>query len=74
MQEHGGKLTVSSEPGLGTVFTILLPVVAKVQIIFSLVGRDLYDYAAGGTLPVPVPPEINAFPNPQGKLLPADWQ
>jgi signal transduction histidine kinase len=28
IQEHGGKILVDSEPGVGTVFTILLPVKA----------------------------------------------
>jgi signal transduction histidine kinase len=28
IQEHGGRILVDSEPGIGTVFTILLPVKA----------------------------------------------
>ena len=31
IEQHGGKILVDSEPGSGTVFSILLPVRAKVE-------------------------------------------
>ena len=39
IQEHGGKLTVDTESGLGTVFTILLPVKA-VQVNVEAFSSD----------------------------------
>jgi two-component system, NtrC family, sensor kinase len=41
IQEHGGKLTVDTEAGLGTVFTILLPVKAVQANVEAFSGDDL---------------------------------
>lgn len=54
-------LSVNRRPPPGVV---LMPTIAKVQVLFSLIGRDLYDYPppAGNTIPTNAP----VFHNPQG--------
>lgn len=50
----GTSTTVNRKPPPGVV---LLPTIAKVQMLFSLIGRDLYDYPAppGGRIPADAP-------------------
>jgi hypothetical protein len=56
---RGDIVNTAPPPGL-----TLLPTIAKVQVLFSLIGRDLYDYPApvGNT----IPPAAPVFHNPQG--------
>jgi len=58
-------LTVNLKPANGLV---LMPTIVKVQVIFSLIGRDLYDYPgpAKPTDPMPiVPDDAPGFHGPQ---------
>jgi hypothetical protein len=51
---NGFTLTINRTPPAGVV---LLPTIAKVQMLFSLIGRDLYDYPApaGNIIPEDAP-------------------
>lgn len=46
----GGSLRANTTPPSGMV---LFPVVARVQMIFSLVARDIYGYSGGAGSPIP---------------------
>jgi hypothetical protein len=56
-----GSITVNRAPPPGLV---LMPNIAKVQMLFSLIGRDIYDYPppAGS----PIPPSAPIIHQPQG--------
>lgn len=55
------NLSINRRPPPGVV---LMPTIAKMQVLFSLIGRDLYDYPApAGNL---IPPNAPVFHNPQG--------
>lgn len=56
-----GQVTVNRAPPPGV---LLLPAIAKVQMIFSLIGRDLYSYPApAGNV---IPPGAAVIHGPQG--------
>lgn len=59
LTESGRTTTVNTEPPEGLT---LLPTIAKVQVLFSLIGRDLYTYPRGRT-PRPDSPQMHG---PQG--------
>ena len=60
--------TVKPEPPTGT---LLLPSIAKVQVLFSLVGRDIYDYPWDGRTypPPPLPATYNNLHGPIDQAL-----
>jgi hypothetical protein len=55
-------ITANRTPPAGMV---LMPTIAKVQMVFSLIGRDLYDYAPPARSPLPNKPTLNGFHGPQ---------
>ncbi len=70
-----GLRTPLREPPRGVV---VLPVVAKVQMLFSLIARDLYDYPAFGANGTPgiIPETAPAIHEPQAdhfRNTPYDW-
>ncbi len=40
IQEHGGKITVDTEPGIGTAFSILLPIESSIRASSAIIDDD----------------------------------
>lgn len=61
-----GLINRTPPPGL-----VLLPSIAKVQMLFSLVGRDLYRNLPGGEIRRPLTPseKVNGFHSPQDAVF-----
>lgn len=54
------QITRQPPPGL-----VLMPTIAKVQVLFSLIGHDMYQYP--GPIGVPIPPDAPIIQHPQGE-------